>query len=121
MRPKKILLVDDEAEFSSTLAERLSLRGFEPDTAQDGDSALVKIEEEEWGVAVLDLMMPGMDGLTTLKRIKEIKPDLPVILLTGHGSTKEGMEGMTLGAFDYLIKPLAINELIEKIREALAG
>jgi len=121
MRPKKILLVDDEAEFSSTLAERLTLRGFESDTAPDGESALVKIEEEEWGVAVVDLMMPGMGGLATLKRIKAIRPDLPVILLTGHGSTKEGMEGMSLGAFDYLIKPLAINELIEKIYEALAG
>lgn len=120
MRPKKILLVDDETEFSSTLAERLSLRGFESRTAPDGETALVIIEEEEWGVAVVDLMMPGIGGLETLKRIKASRPDLPVILLTGHGSTREGLEGMSLGAFDYLIKPLAINELIEKIHEAIA-
>lgn len=119
MRPKKILLVDDETEFSSTLAERLSLRGFDSDTSPDGESALNKIENEQWGVAVLDLMMPGIGGLETLRRIKKIRPDLPVILLTGHGSTKEGMEGMRMGAFDYLIKPLSINELLEKINEAL--
>lgn len=120
MRPKKILLVDDETEFSATLAERLSLRGFESDTAPDGESALGKIEGDIWGVAILDLMMPGMGGLETLKRIKKIRPDLPVILLTGHGSTKEGMEGMRMGAFDYLIKPLSINDLLEKINEAIA-
>ena len=73
------------------------------------------------GAAISELFPGFIGGLETLRRIKAMRPDLPVILLTGHGSTKEGDEGMRLGAFDYLIKPLAINEIIQKIHEALAG
>ncbi len=77
------------------------------------------IADETFDVAIVDLMMPGLSGLETLRQIKAIKKDLPVILLTGHGSTKDGMQGMRLGAFDYLTKPLDINELISKISLAL--
>ena len=115
----KILLIDDEEEFISTLAERLELRGYLCKTAGDGQSGILMIEKETFDIAILDLMMPGLNGLNTLKQIKKINPDLPVILLTGHGSTKDGMEGMRIGAFDFLIKPLDIYALIDKIKLAV--
>ncbi len=114
-----ILLIDDEQEFVTTLAERLDMRGFSTATAADGESGLAMIRETTWDVVILDLLMPGMSGLETLRHIREITPGLPVILLTGHGSTREGMEGMQLGAVDYLMKPLAIEELLEKLKEAV--
>ena len=115
----KILLIDDEEEFISTLAERLELRGYQCRTAGDGESGIQMIENERFDIAILDLMMPGLNGLDTLKQIKTTNKTLPVILLTGHGSTKDGMEGMRIGAFDFLIKPLDIYVLIEKIKSAL--
>ncbi len=118
-KPIKILLIDDEEEFSSTLAERLDLRGYETATASSGETGLALLANKEFDIAVLDLMMPGMNGLDTLHQLKSHSYGLPVILLTGHGSTKEGMEGMRLGAFDYLIKPLDISELIKKILSAV--
>lgn len=117
----KVLLIDDEEEFSSTLAERLELRGYETRTALSGEAGLELAANEVFDIAVLDLMMPGMNGLDTLRQIKSFSPEMPVILLTGHGSTREGMEGMRLGAFDYLIKPLDINELIQKILSAVTA
>lgn len=114
-----IILIDDEIEFVSTLAERLELRGYATQTAQDGETGIDMIGKQSFDVAVLDLMMPGLNGLETLRQIKRIQKTLPVILLTGHGSTKDGMEGMRIGAFDFLIKPLDINELLEKIKLAL--
>lgn len=115
----KVLLIDDEEEFSNTLAERLSIRGFETMTASNGEAGLKLISDERFSIVILDLMMPGMSGLDTLRQIKIIAPDLPVVLLTGHGSTREGMEGMRLGAFDYLMKPLDIKDLIQKINSAV--
>lgn len=114
-----ILLVDDEEEFVVTLAERLELRGYTVRTAEDGEAALSCFEPGVFDLVVLDLMMPGMSGLEVLPRLREIQKDIPVILLTGHGSTREGMEGMRLGAFDYLMKPLNIEELIRKMQEAV--
>lgn len=115
----KILLIDDEEEFSSTLAERLELRGYDARTASSGGEGLTLAESEAFDITVLDLMMPEMNGLDALEHLKLAHPDMPIILLTGHGSTKEGMEGMRRGAFDYLIKPLDINELIKKILTAV--
>jgi DNA-binding response OmpR family regulator len=115
----KILLIDDEEEFISTLAERLELRDYLCKTAGDGQSGIQMVVNEPFDIAILDLMMPGLNGLDTLRQIKEINPDLPIILLTGHGSTKDGMEGMRIGAFDFLIKPLDIYALIDKIKLAL--
>ena len=115
----KILLIDDEEEFATTLAERLELRGYETRTAGCGEDGLNLLSQESFDIAVLDLMMPGMNGLDTLRRIKSDAPDMPVVLLTGHGSTREGMEGMRLGAFDYLMKPLDIKDLTQKILTAV--
>ncbi|PIE69945.1 MAG: response regulator [Deltaproteobacteria bacterium] len=117
----EILLIDDETEFTSTLAERLSLRGYDTRTAEDGETGIRMILEHPADIIILDLMMPGLSGLETLKQLKSIHPEIPMILLTGHGSTKEGMEGMRLGAYDYLMKPLDIHELTEKIAAALKG
>jgi len=111
--------VDDEEDFVTTLAERLRLRGMNAETAGNGEAALERIATAAPQVVILDVMMPGLSGLDVLKRIKADNPQLPVILLTGIGSTKEGVEGMRLGAADYLMKPLQIEELIQKISEAL--
>jgi len=116
----KILLIDDEMEFVETLAERLELRGYIAEIAGDGELGISMLARESFDVAILDLMMPGLSGLDTLRQIKEIDKTLPVIMLTGHGSTKDGMEGMQMGAFDFLMKPLDINELLEKINLALS-
>lgn len=120
MEGLKVLLVDDEEDFVTTLAERLRLRGMNAETANNGEAALERIAASVPHVVILDVMMPGLSGLDVLKRIKTDNPQLPVILLTGIGSTKEGVEGMRLGAADYLMKPLQIEELIQKINDALA-
>lgn len=115
----KILLVDDEEEFISTLAERLSLRGLKARVALDGEEALRLVEENPPHVMILDVLMPGMKGLDVLKLVKAKRPEVQVILLTGHGSTKDGMEGMRHGAFDYMMKPLSIDALLSKLGEAM--
>ncbi len=121
MSDLKVLLVDDESEFVSTLAERLYLRGIHAKTANDGEGAIRAVTEERPDLVVLDIKMPGLSGIEVLKEIKKIESQLPIILLTGHGSTKEGMEGMKYGAYDYLMKPVDINELIQKIQEAISS
>ncbi len=115
----KILLIDDEEEFVTTLAQRLEYRDYKAKTAPDGQSGINMLANEAFDIVILDLMMPGLSGIDTLKQIRSNNHDIPVILLTGHGSTKAGIEGMRLGAFDYLMKPLDINDLINKISLAL--
>lgn len=119
--PKKVLLVDDEEEFVTTLAERLEIRGFEPEIATSGSQAISLVENHVFDLVVLDIMMPGIGGLEVMEQIKQQYPDMPVILLTGRGSTKEGLSGMHKGAFDYLMKPLDIDDLISKMQEAAGG
>ncbi len=118
MAEYRVLLVDDEEEFVSALSERLMLRGIEVDSALNGEEALASLKEKEFEVVILDVMMPGLGGLEVLRQIKSTHPNTQVILLTGHGSTREGIEGMRLGAFDYLIKPVDIEEMLEKMKEA---
>jgi DNA-binding response OmpR family regulator len=118
MAEYRVLLVDDEEEFVSALSERLGLRGIEADCALNGEEALAKMVEKEFEVVILDVMMPGLGGLEVLRQIKTTHPNTQVILLTGHGSTREGIEGMRLGAFDYLIKPVDIEEMLAKMKEA---
>jgi len=116
----KVLLVDDEEEFVTTLAERLSIRGIATRTALDGESGLRRLAEEIPHVLLLDVMMPGMRGLDVLRAVKRDHPAVQVILLTGQGSSKDGIEGMNEGAFDYVMKPFDIDGLVAKIGEAVA-
>jgi DNA-binding response OmpR family regulator len=111
----KVLLVDDEKDFALTLAERLGMRGMQVNTAFSGEEALNLLQTYQPDVMVLDLMMPGMSGSTVLERVKSLYPNLAVILLTGLSSTAEGASCISQGACDFLIKPLQIEELIEKI------
>lgn len=115
----RVLIVDDETEFAATLAERLELRRMQTRVAAGADEALA-ILGEGWGpdVVLLDLKMPGLDGLQTLTLLKQQDPTLEVILVSGHGSTSAGMEGMQKGLFDYLLKPVDIGVVVEKIEQA---
>ncbi len=119
MDEQTVLLVDDEKEFASTLAERLNLRGFRCQTAYSGEEALEVMAKSPAQVVVLDLMMPGMSGLAVLEALREKHPDTRIILLTGMGSVSDGVKGMKMGAFDYLMKPVEIDSLMQKIREAM--
>lgn len=114
----KVLLVDDEEDFLSTLAGRLETRGLKVNTATSGKQAVARAEKEGFDLIVLDLAMPGMDGLETLKRIKAKQPDSEIIILSGQGSIKTSAEAMKLGAGDFLEKPVNISELLGKIGEA---
>jgi len=114
----RVLIVDDEEELVTTIAERLQIRGIQTETATDGETALKMIEENPPQVVVLDVMMPGIGGIEILQRMKAQNLQIPVILLTGYGSSEQGTEGMELGAFDYLMKPCDLNMLISKIKEA---
>ena len=118
MENLRVLLVDDEEDFVSTLAERLQLRNITTLVATDGEEALHIVDTDQPPVVVLDVLMPGMGGLEVLRQIKMSYPHIQVIILTGRGSTKEGIKGMRLGAFDYLMKPVKIEMLIQKINEA---
>jgi len=108
----RILIVDDEEELVSALTERLNLRGFEAIGVTTGTEALDLIEREAFDVVLLDVKMPGLGGMEVIKRIKDTKPELEVVLLTGHGSSQAVEEGKALGAFDYLMKPIKIDALI---------
>ena len=119
MEKIKVLLVDDEEEFVTTLAERLQLRNIIPLVATDGNEALRIIDTERPPVVVMDVMMPVMGGLDVLQQIKSRYPKIQVILLTGRGSAQDGIKGMRLGAFDYLMKPVKIEGLIRKMNEAV--
>ena len=113
-----VLLVDDEKDFVETLAERLQLRDFNVAAALSGDEAIKLVEENDFDVIVLDVQMPGKDGVETLKEIKNIEQLSQVIMLTGHATVKTAIEGMKNGAFDYLMKPTDTDELIEMINNA---
>ena len=114
----KVLLVDDETSFVETLKRRLTLRRLEVLTAASAAEALALLAEQEPDVVVLDVRMPGMDGIEATREIRRTHPTVEVILLTGHASLEASMEGMTMGAFDYLLKPVSIDELIFKIEDA---
>ena len=116
--PSKILLVDDEREFVQTLSERLMMRDLGSAVAYDGESALEVAREDEPDVMILDLKMPGIDGIEVLRRIKKTQPEIEVIILTGHGSEADKTTCMQLGAFAYLQKPVDIDELSATIKAA---
>ena len=108
----KILLVDDEKEFVESLSERLELRNLEADVAYDGEQALAALKEGKHDVMVLDLRMPGIDGIEVLRRAKKRNPDVQVVVLTGHGTEKDEQQAKKLGAFAYLKKPVDIDHLV---------
>jgi len=114
----KLLLVDDEKIMLKYLSKFLIKRGFDITTAMNGEDALEQIKNQDFMTVLLDVLMPGMDGIETLKEIKRIKPMTEVIMLTGHASVQVGIEGMKLGAFDYLMKPFDRDELVVKLRMA---
>jgi DNA-binding response OmpR family regulator len=110
-----VLLVDDENEFVTTLAERLSLRGIAIRAATSGDDAMRLIEADQPQAVVLDVCMPDVGGLSVLRQIRARYPQIRVFLLSAHASTRDGIEGMRLGAVDYLIKPLNIDALVLRL------
>jgi two-component system OmpR family response regulator len=118
MDPLRVLIVDDEAELVSALEERLNLRGFEASGVTTGAEALSLIAEVPFDVVLLDLKMPGLDGLEVIRRIKAEQPELQVILLTGWGSEEDAEKGKELGAYDYLMKPVKIRDLVRVLLSA---
>jgi DNA-binding NtrC family response regulator len=118
MNDCRVLLVDDETDFVEALAERLEARGYRADTAPTGLSAIVKAEETRYDAIVLDMAMPGMDGIETLERLLELNPDLQVILLTGRATLEQAATAIKLGALDLLEKPAEIEILVRKIEAA---
>lgn len=113
-----ILIIDDEIEFAQTLSTRLQLRDYKSQVAVSGRAGLTLLEKESFDVVILDLRMPDIDGIETLTIIKDKYPNTEVIILTGHASFKTGQQGMQGGAFDYLMKPVDLNILLEKIHDA---
>ncbi len=120
MERRNILLVDDEARFRVTLSKRLGERGQDVTAVSSGMEAIAELKERDYDVVVLDVKMPGMDGLETLTALKKIRPHTQVILLTGHASMDSSIEGMRLGAFEFVLKPCDIDQLLELIEAACA-
>ncbi len=114
----KVLIVDDETDFADILSKRLEVREFAVDTVSSGDEAIGMIGDRDYDVVLLDVLMPGKSGIDTLKEIKRLRPLIHIIMLTGHARVDTAIEGMELGAYDYLIKPTDTDSLVEKIRLA---
>jgi DNA-binding NtrC family response regulator len=119
--PLRVLFVDDEDELVSAVVERLEIRGLHAVGETSGSAALERLEAEDFDVVVVDVKMPGIGGLEVIRRIKDRMPNLEVILLSGHGSAGDTEEGLRLGAYDYLMKPIKIDVLVEHIRQAAMG
>jgi DNA-binding NtrC family response regulator len=115
---EKVLLIDDEKDFLEIMSERMKTREIDVTTAESAVEALKKVEEESYDAIILDLQMPEMDGLEALKILKSKKPELQIILLTGHATVEKGVEAMKLGAMDLMEKPADLKILTEKIRKA---
>ena len=113
-----VLLIDDEEQFLEVLGERLETRGLKVNTVTSGEDALTLIDDENYDAIILDLAMPGIDGIETLKLLKEKNPELEIIMLTGHATVQKGIEAMKLGAEDFLEKPVDLSVLLERISEA---
>ncbi|RJP93765.1 MAG: response regulator [Desulfobacteraceae bacterium] len=116
----KVLIVDDEVDFLNLMSERLKTRDMDVSTATNAKEALKMIDEKFYDAVVLDLQMPEMDGLETLKIMKEKNPDIQIILLTGHATVEKGIEAMKLGAMDLLEKPAELSTIIDRIKHAKA-
>ncbi|MDC0336387.1 response regulator [Pseudodesulfovibrio sp.] len=115
----RVLLVDDEAGFLDVLKKRLDKRGLQITPAISGTEAIQILRNNDFDAAILDLKLDDMDGIEVLEIFKKMVPEMPVIMLTGHGSEQAAREGLAHGAFDYLLKPCDLDELIEKIHQAV--
>jgi len=115
----KLLLVDDEADFRAATRKALERRDYEVAEAESGEDALQKIGQEEFSLVLLDLRMPGLDGIETLKMLRDLEPELPVIILTGHGSFHDAVSGINLEIVDFIQKPVDIDLLDARIRRFL--
>ncbi len=113
-----ILVVDDEEEFVATLVQRLRKRGWASEGVLSGGAAIARVAASDFGVILLDMRLPDMDGGQVLQEIKKIRPTSRVVILTGHASASEGEEGIKNGAFDYLLKPVEFETLLEKLEAA---
>lgn len=113
-----VLIVDDEEEFREMTSKRLTKRDLECECAPDGDTALEMIARKNYDVVLLDVKMPGRDGIETLREIKKMAPMTEVVMLTGHASVESGINGIKYGAFDYLMKPMELDPLFEKLNAA---
>jgi len=118
MKETEVLIVDDELEFREMILKRLKKRGVDCQGAENGEEAVEKIKTGRFDVVLLDVKMPGIDGIETLRQIKQLKPLVEVVMLTGHASVESGIEGMKFGAFDYLMKPIELDSLLEKLKDA---
>ena len=114
----RVLLVDDEVGFRETVSKRLKRRNVDLVAVGSGEEALEHLQIERVDIVVLDMKMPGMDGIQTLRAIKAVDPLIEVVILTGHASLEAAKDGMTLGAFDYLMKPVDLDELLYRIQDA---
>ena len=114
----RILLVDDEIDFVETMVKRFRIRKMPIETAGSGADALKLVDEQDFDVVILDVRMPGMGGMEVLRQIRAKRPLTEVIMLTGHASLDAGMQGMSLGAYDYVLKPADFDELLDKVRRA---
>ena len=118
METMRVFIVDDEDDFRETIVKRLNARKIQAEGAASGIKALEVLKDKDFDVIVLDVKMPDMDGIETLRHIKKMKPEIEVIMLTGHASVEFGIKGMQLGAFDYVMKPAPLNELLDTIGQA---
>ena len=129
MNPKKknkkklirLLIVDDEVGFANVLSKRLSKRGILSVQANSGSEAIQALRGKDFDLAILDLKMEDMNGIEVLKMFKKMVPEMPVIMLTGHGCEESAKEGVSIGAYDYLIKPCLLEDLISKVNQAISG
>ncbi|MCK4389365.1 MAG: response regulator [Desulfobacterales bacterium] len=118
MHEFRVLVVDDERDFLETFVNRLRKRNLDVTGVESGEDAIALLDKQLFDVAILDVKMPGMDGVEALREMKRKRPLMEVIMLTGHASVESGIEGMKIGAFDYIMKPADIDDLMEKMRQA---
>ena len=121
MAADRVLLVDDEESFLEALSERLRMRGLEVSCARSGREALTEVEQHDFDAVVLDLAMPGLDGIETLRRMRQLRPDLQVMILSGRATVQTAVEATRLGATDIFEKPTDVDTLVQRIRSARAA
>ena len=121
MRDKPILIVDDEKNIRLTLSRSLEVLGVETDSAEDGKEALVKLREKEFGLILLDIRMPGVDGMEVLRQVRESRPDIRIIILTAYGTIELAVEAMKLGAVDFIQKPFVPEQIRERVARVMSG